>query len=97
MRASTRLRVSAPTSAQPRTTLETVITLTFRSCAISFKRTGFEGAWDMIRGCETRSREFESRSEREYIKLRTAGGCRRHRRGECAKRTESCLPIFQAL
>src|ERR1039458_7396311 len=38
MRASTRLRVSAPTSAHPLTTLDTVITLTLRSRAMSFKR-----------------------------------------------------------
>src|SRR6185369_15808109 len=47
MRASTRLRVSAPTSAHPRTTLETVITETFRSRAMSFKRTGALGGLDM--------------------------------------------------
>src|SRR5215471_4968629 len=49
MRASTRLRVSAPTSAQPRTTLETVITLTLRSRAMSFRRTGVVGACAMSR------------------------------------------------
>src|ERR1039458_2108976 len=47
MRASTRRRVSAPTSAHPLTTLETVITLTSRSRAMSFKRTGGVGAFDM--------------------------------------------------
>src|SRR6185437_17176141 len=45
MRASTRLRVSAPTSAHPRTTLETVITDTLRSRAMSLRRTGAAGVF----------------------------------------------------
>src|SRR6478672_727888 len=50
MRASTRLRVSAPTSAHPRTTFETVITDTFRSWAMSFRRTGAVGRLRMGTG-----------------------------------------------
>src|SRR5665647_1807690 len=71
MRASTRLRVSAPTSAHPLTTLETVITLTLRSRAMSFKRTGVVGALDMmIRAPSRAGRCSASRQKREYTKLR---------------------------
>src|SRR6185369_9670034 len=71
MRASTRLRVSAPTSAHPRTTLETVITLTFRSCAMSFKRTGGVGALAMVIRTPGRAGSWSaSRQNREYTKLR---------------------------
>src|ERR1035437_6686947 len=71
MRASTRLRVSAPTSAHPLTTLETVITLTLRSRAMSFKRTGVVGALDMmIRAPIRAARCSTSRQKREYTKLR---------------------------
>src|SRR5258707_5281205 len=71
MRASTRVRVSAPTSAHPRTTLETVITLTLRSCAMSFRRTGVVGALDMsIRAPVRAGRCSASLQKREYTKLR---------------------------
>src|SRR5436190_22084592 len=66
MRASTRLRVSAPTSAQLRTTLETVMTLTLRSRAMSFKRTGVVGVCAMNVG----PRFVQAMPEREYNKLR---------------------------
>src|ERR1035437_875824 len=68
MRTNTRLRVSAPTSAHPRTTLETVITLTLRSRAMSFKRTGGVGALDM--SIRRAGRCSASRQKREYTKLR---------------------------
>src|ERR1035437_10724603 len=71
MRASTRLRVSAPTSAHPLTTLDTVITLTLRSCAMSFNRTGVVGALDMmIRAPSRAGRCSRSSQKREYTKLR---------------------------
>src|SRR5664279_4480187 len=84
MRASTRLRVSAPTSAHPLTTLDTVITLTLRSRAMSFKRTGVVGALAMAIGAPGRAaRCSASRQQREYTKLRQvlAGArCGAHRR-----------------
>src|SRR5438067_6972682 len=68
MRARTRLRVSAPTSAQPRTTLDTVMTETFRSCAMSFRRTGELGGLDMVRQCAHR-RARSGRPKREYTRI----------------------------
>src|ERR1035437_10963456 len=71
MRSSSRRRVSAPTSAHPLTTLETVITLTWRSRAMSFKRTGVVGALDMtIRAPSRAGRCSASRQKREYTKMR---------------------------
>src|ERR1019366_10769361 len=73
MRASTRLRVCAPTSAHPLTTLDTVITLTLRSRARSFKRTGVVGALAMWTGAPDRAaRCSASPQKREYTKLRQA-------------------------
>src|SRR5260370_20258021 len=75
MRASTRVRVSAPTSAHPRTTLETVITLTLSSCAISLRRTGVVGALDMsIRAPDRAGRCSASLQKREYTNLRRGPG-----------------------
>src|SRR5437016_3752484 len=72
MRANTRPRVSAPTSAQPRTTLDTVMTETFRSCAMSFSRTGELGGLDMVRQCAHRHARTGG-PKREYIKLGIGG------------------------
>src|ERR1035438_6753825 len=71
MRASTRLRVSEPTSAHPLTTLDTVITLTLRSRAMSFKRTGGVGALAMwIRAPGRAARCSANGQKREYTNLR---------------------------
>src|SRR5215471_1937199 len=61
MRAITRLRVSAPTSAQLRTTLETVMTLTFRSRAMSFNRTGVVGVCAIVCGPASDTSAAETR------------------------------------
>src|SRR5437763_899073 len=66
MRARTRLRVSAPTSAQPRTTLDTVITETFRSCAMSFRRTGELGGLDIGQTARPSAGAFREAKTRVY-------------------------------
>src|SRR5579862_6441686 len=66
MRAITRLRVSAPTSAHPRTTLETVITDTLRSFAMSFRRTGELGTFDIEPGARRQSIAIVARASVVY-------------------------------
>lgn len=74
MRASTRWRVSGPTSAHARTTLETVITETSRSRAISFRRTGDFAGLGIIRRGARRRRNWQClQPEGEYNKLRAQG------------------------
>src|SRR5213078_1806294 len=72
MRANTRPRVSAPTSEQPRTTFDTVMTETFSSCAMSFRRTGELGGLDMSRQCAHRHART-GKLKREYTKLGIGG------------------------
>src|SRR5258708_27493274 len=95
MRASTRLRVSAPTSAHPRTTLDTVITLTLRSCAMSFRRTGVVGALDMsIRAPVRAGRCSASLQKREYTKLRRGAAEQRGGARGGARRAVSLIENF---
>ena len=82
MRASTRLRVSGPTSAHARTTFETVMTDTLRSRAMSFRRTGdLVGVGMIMRGAGGVGLA-SLQPEREYNKLRAQAWPRKaHRRG----------------